>query len=347
VPITIHSVESGVVFNVNITNVQSGVVFNVNITGTPTVNIQTSGGANIVIDKLTQGAYTEMRRWITNDGGTPSDVTQNYTNRRGKFFPRGCRGLLAYVMVYARNPDTVARSFTVYVAPSPGMGPVYSASFSVAAGSSFDWRFVPFYKFWNYDSLFIWVRCENDSYPILAVDSGSPYDSFVSTDEVRWVEVSGRYWIRASFLGQTVGDLPVSGSVNTIVVPNLASGRQATGVTVPAGGAYYEEVKGAGSLLVAYFYYYTAASTTVLRPSILCDGVEALPMDGTIANWRDYLVGLSQCDIYIGQWDATNNRYTLAVALPLKFRRSLQVGFKNGSASAYGAGLYFTYELIG
>ena len=140
--------------------------------------------------------------------------------------------------------------------------------------------------------------------------------------------------------------MPVSGTVNTIAVPNLASGKESGLITVYAGGTYYVSVDGAGSLLIAYFRYCTAASTTVLRPTILCDGVEALPMDGTIANWRDYLVGLSHSDIYIAQWDTTNNYYTLAVALPLKFRRKLQVGFKNGSASDYGAYLHFSYELI-
>jgi hypothetical protein len=107
------------------------------------------------------------------------------------------------------------------------------------------------------------------------------------------------------------------------------------------------EVNGAGSLLIAYFRYWSSASTTALQPSILCDDVEALPMAATIVGWRNALVNLAHSDIYIGQWDTTNNYYTLAVALPLKFRRSLKVGFKNVTSSAYDAFLHITYELIG
>jgi hypothetical protein len=217
----------------------------------------------------------------------------------------------------------------------------------VAGGSSAAWRTVTVNRFWNYDSLFIWVSCDSDTYGGLGFDSGTPYDFYNSTDEVSWTFSNYRFWFRVNFSGETVGDLPVSGTVNTIEVPNLASGKESGLISVPAGGTYYIEVKGAGSLLIAYFRYYTSASTTVLRPSILCDDVEALPMDGAIANWRDYLVGLARSDIYIGQWDDTNQRYALVVALPLKFRRSLKVGFKNGSASDYGAYLYFSYELIG
>jgi hypothetical protein len=365
--INIASIDSGVVFSVaqsgswtinaaqsgswTVNAAQSG-SWTINVTGSVTVtsgtvNVQTSGGANIVVDKLTQGAYTERQSTLANNGATATMVDSNLTNKRGKFFPRGCRGFINSIEIYCYNGDSVSHTFTVKLSPMPGMGPVATFTLYVAAYSSAAWRAISVKKFWNYDSLFIWVSSDSDSYAMLGYDSGTPYDYYVSTDEVTWTFDNYRYWFRVNFSGETVGDLPVSGTVNTIAIPNLVSRIDSGLINVPAGGTYYKEVNGAGSLLVAYFRYYTSASTTVLRPSILCDGVEVLPMSGAIVDWRNQLVGLAHSDIYIAQWDTTLNYYTLAVALPLKFRRSLKVGLINPGASDYGAYLHIIYELIG
>jgi hypothetical protein len=324
--------------NVNITNSS----LTVTISGTPTINIQTSSGANIIVDKLTQSAYTEIRRWITNEGTTATDLTSNNTNRRGKFFPRGCRGEIVYVMVYARNPDSSARLFTVYIAPKAGMGAVYSNSFIVPASSAFDWRFVPFYKFWNYDSLFIWVRCENDSYPILAYDTGSPNDSYNSTDEITWYEYAGRYWFRLSIIGQTIGDIPISGTVNTIEIPATSSKGEYNLTSIPAYGEQVITIVGSGTLLHAVFYFATSSPLNVIYPRIYADGNLVLPRDTTIASWywthKDCREG-----IQLGIYDATNVAYSLVVTMPIKFTRELKIGYYNNSSSTQSAYVAFTY----
>jgi hypothetical protein len=229
----------------------------------------------------------------------------------------------------------------------PGMGRVDSYTLGIAAGSGADWRSVDVKRFWNYDSLFIWVSSDSDSYGRLGYDTGTPYDAYGSSDEVTWTPYSYRWWFRVNFTGETVGDLPVSGTVNTIAVPNLISGKESGLMTVPAGGSSYYQVLGAGAMLIAYFRIYDANAINALRPSILCDGVEAMPFDATMPDWKTYVVNLAHSDIYLSQWDTTGNYYVLAVALPLKFRRMIQVGYKNGSSSAYTGRVSVVCELIG
>ncbi|MEM2567330.1 MAG: hypothetical protein QXH20_02520 [Candidatus Bathyarchaeia archaeon] len=198
----------------------SAVTFNVNIVSQAVdINVKTSSGANIVIDKLTQGAYTERRSTLQNNGATALMVAYNLSYARGKFFPRGCRGFITSVEIYCDNLDSVAHTFTIHFAPVPGMGDVFKVALSVPANASAAWRTVTILKMWNYDSMFIWVECDSDAYGRLGYDDGEPYDYYFSTDRVVWNTYLRRFWFRVGMAGETVGDLPVSGTVNAIEVP--------------------------------------------------------------------------------------------------------------------------------
>jgi hypothetical protein len=277
VPITIHNIESGVVFDVNVTNVQSGVVFNVNITGTPTVNIQTSGGANIVIDKLTQGAYTERQSVLANNGTTATMASQCLYYKRGKFFPRGCRGFIRSIEIYCDNTDSASHTFTIKISPMPGMGPVATFTLSVAGGSSAAWRVVTVGRFWNYDSLFIWVSSDSDSYGRLGFDTDAPSDYYYSTDEVSWTFGNYRFWFRVNMTGETVGDLPVSGTVNTVEIPTLSSQLKGENVTVPTGTeTTVVSTVGAGFCDMILCVVSAATYSAVTEFRVYCDGIMAL-----------------------------------------------------------------------
>jgi hypothetical protein len=253
------------------------VTLNVSITGTPTVNIQTSDGANIVIDKLTQGAYTERQSILANNGATASMATGNYTTKKGKFFPRGARGFIRYIDIYCDNTDIASHTLTVKLSPMPGMGPVAVFTLSVAAGSSAAWRTIWVNRFWNYDSLFIWVISDSDSYGNIGIDTGSPYDLYGSTDEVSWSFSTYRLWVRVGFSGETVGDLPVSGTVNTVEVPTLSSQLKGENVTVPAGTeTTVVSTVGAGFCDMILCVVFAATYSAVTEFRVYCDGKMAL-----------------------------------------------------------------------
>jgi len=336
VPITIHSVEAGVVFDVNISNVAEGVVVNVNVTGTPTVNIQTSSGANIVIDKLTQDAYTERQSTLANNGDTPAMAAYNLTNKRGKFFPRGCRGFIRHIRIYCDNTDTVAHTFTIKVSPMPGMGPLITKTLSVAAGSSAAWRSVTVNMFWNYDSMFIWVASDSDSYGRLGYDTGAPYDYYVSTDEVTWTFGSYRYWFQVSLSGETVGDIPVSGTVNTIEVPSVSSvidsgAKRVNGNTTVS----LISISGSGVIEGLMHKVWVAAGA----PGSHNDWMQFV-VDGTVyelnlayladfVNYRTDTFSPFSITVY----DDTNKVWGVALNKPIKFQRSFEFRVRNNALS--------------
>jgi len=212
--INIGSVTEGVTFDVNITGstvtldvniASSAVTLNVNITGSDVtlnvniasasvaINIKTETGANIVIDKLVESAYTEERRTIANNGATPTLIRTGTTYRRGKYFPRGCRGFISAVEVYCDNDDTADHTLYIYISPQPGMAPIISTSLTVPAGASTAWRSKTVNRYWNYDSLFVWILADSDLYPRVGYDSGQPYDYYYSTDGQTWTIGTSQY----------------------------------------------------------------------------------------------------------------------------------------------------------
>jgi len=195
--------------------------------------IKTLEADNIIIDKLTVGAYTARETMVKNDNDVtsptapPSSLTG--VTYRGKFFPRGMRGNLRNLRIYCKRTGT--GTLTLSYSPQPGMGPV--GSVTITPDTDWNWKIGSIGRFWNYDSLFIWVSaCDSDvSY---GYDDGEPRDAFSSADNgVTWYFRWERYFIRAYLLGQTVGDIPVSGTINTIEIPTVVSAASSGAVTVP------------------------------------------------------------------------------------------------------------------
>jgi hypothetical protein len=274
--------------NVNVTNSS----LTVTISGTPTINVQTSSGTNIIIDKLTQGAYTERQSTLANNGDTGNYLAPGTTYRRGKFFPRGCRGFLQRVEIYCDNLDTSAHTLYVYVSPMPGMAPIFSGSISLAASSSSAWRSLIINRFWNYDSMFIYVLGDSGSYPRVVYDTGSPADYYYSSDEAIWYFTAYRFWFRAVLSGETVGDLPVSGTLNTIEIPAISSRTTSGSVSVPSGTEQTVlTVSGLGECDCLKLAVFAASYSDYTSFRVYCDGVEVfhnsprdLSLDGHTAS---------------------------------------------------------------
>ncbi|MEM2568215.1 MAG: hypothetical protein QXH20_07090 [Candidatus Bathyarchaeia archaeon] len=315
------------------------VTLNVNIASQSVdINIKTSSGANIVIDKLTQGAYTERRSVLENNGTTPTMMNWNKTYARGKFFPRGCRGFIRFVNVYCDNLDSSPHVLTVHLTVAPGMGDVYSATLTLDAGSPAAWYSVTLLKMWQYDSLFVWIESDSDAYGRIGYDTGTPHDAYYSANRIEWDTDSRRFWINVTITGETVGDLPVSGTVNAVQVPNLSSfissGTAGYGVQ-PGQSRTIAHVIGAGVCHRLLLW----ASDDALNFHIYADGVKLyllpitpLPDQQTINVWYAlyYLGGLrSGIMVQVLRSDPNTDNYVLEIAIPIHFRRELLVVAQN------------------
>jgi len=232
-------------------------------------------------------------------------------------------------------------------APQPGMGE--TGTVTITPGAAWDWGSNAVNRFWNYDSMFIWVKTisADVSYGYQAAE---PYDYVedIDADDV-WAAQNYRMFFRAVMSIESVGDVPVSGTLNTIEIPNMSLGRSDQWLeNIPAGTAVYDtEQLGSGELLMAIFYANSLADMDNLRPRIVCDGNQTLPFDAAFDVWYDLFIGENTPGITLGKWDATNQYYTIVVTLPLQFKRSLKIGFYNQDGAAVRDGeVGYVYKKI-
>lgn len=281
------------------------------------VYVKTEDRTNILLDLLTQTAYTERRATITNDNGvpTPSAPPSNLTatTYKGKFFPRGCRGYLRGFRVYCKR--TGAGTLTLAFSPQQGMGEI--GTVVITPTSSWDWTGGFLTQFWNYDSMFVWVKaCSADV--SFGYDEVLPSDGWSSSDSgVTWTNEVRRYFIRALGYGLTVGDVPVSGTVNNIPIPNASSVVAPGTFEVPTSTVTeVVNAEGVGKLLFLYvrFHFEEVAPTTLIE----------ITVDGGTPHIFDYWANLYQePPVKVAQ--AGDTATWFLITLPYEFKRSFRV----------------------
>ena len=200
-----------------------------------------------------QDSILERRSLVWNDGEPVAPalppVVKTNTFYWGKFFPRGCRGKIDSLQIYCIR--TGVGVLHLQLSPHPNLGPLYEVI--ITPGAAWGWATVDFNEMWNYDSLFIWIDwCPIDvSY---GADAVQPYDTHYSLTGTRtWLPLDNRLYIRVVYTGETPGDVPVSGTINTIKIPSTGAQVATTdNVTVPDNDdtlvTFFE---GAGTLLQA------------------------------------------------------------------------------------------------
>ncbi|GAI88892.1 unnamed protein product, partial [marine sediment metagenome] len=134
-----------------------------------------TGGQN------SQDSILERRSRIWNDDGILDGVVPDNIYEaeeyKGKFFTRGCRGMLEQLQLYCTG-DGVDRMVLRY-SPHPGIGPFGEVWIRPAAGWA--WQDFVVEEMWNYDSLFVWVH-EAIANVDWAYDTELPYDGHESAD---------------------------------------------------------------------------------------------------------------------------------------------------------------------
>ncbi|RKZ94161.1 MAG: hypothetical protein DRQ46_10390 [Gammaproteobacteria bacterium] len=329
-----------VTLDVNITNP----VINVEIQGTPTINVQTEEGANIIIDKLTTTAFYEIRQVYSN-AATSYTGWQKLDKPYGKLFSRQCRGYLVEVGIYLRNPQASDDTLIVELRPYPGLAPVKTISKTIAAGTTEGTIWVGVLDYWLYDSLFIVVKSENGYIEVAYDDStDTPPDSWYwdSTDEV-WQPISAtimHLWIEAKIHGQTVGTVPVDGVVGTYEFPYNTSRAEVSLQPFPAGTNTLLEIDNPGHNLLTLF---TSSSPDVVL-YVECDGeaIFAAPLSLLYNSFLDQGV---DAGIVITKWDTTNNRYAIAIKFKYSWRKKLHIWIDNVTGADQECGLYIAYKL--
>jgi hypothetical protein len=296
---------------------------------------------------LTQAAYLERRSTLSNNGVTPSGPNP-FDYRKGKFFPRGCRGFIQSVELYlkgAAGAVTVTVSFRVH----PEGGEVFNVSYVLGASAAEGWKTIAVNSMWNYDSMFVVCYSADTTSSVGFEDSGTPYDAYFAspgTEEYSTV-ANVRFWYRVVMIGQTIGDLPVSGTVNTVALPRSASQLTGNVASIPDGAeTSILTIAGAGILVQAEISFgsTTAPSASVVYSMWLyADGVLAAIV-GNRQITQSQTATSGRCAI--GELYPTPSRTSLTVRLPIEFLRSLEIKGYQTTGGAISGDAYVTTNII-
>ncbi len=283
------------------------------------------GGSNA------QDSTLERRSLIWNDNGIEDGIDPpaffTCATDRGKFFTRGCRGMIEEIQIYCR--DAGVDRLTLRYSPHPCIGPIGEVTITPLAGWS--WVAAAVEEMWNYDSLFIWIHaCQAGT--DWAYDTEQPYDGHTSDDNgATWRDITRRPFFRVVYTGQTPGDVPVSGIVNTIEIPSVGTRMDVTaGVAIPNDTATLVcTVEGAGTLLKAHTVLHTAvvpAWAVLYYMMILVDGVIAY-QESNRELTQSYVAtsGRNSMGEFFQATEQEEGRTEIVLRAPIKFRRSLRV----------------------
>ena len=315
------------------------------------LNVQVSGQASVSIDNASvylnvkNENFLENRITLENKGSDPAGFAT--AGLQGKFFPQGCRGIIKIICVYARNTYTTDATIRIHIAIRPG-APAFASYTATVPAVSEGWVYVYPHLIWEYNSIFIyWERVSGN--PQVAYDTDTPYDAyFFNRTAEQWQCENRRYWFKIDITGRTSGDIPVSGTVNTINIPNVGSGSGTAATLVAAGSTVtLKEIEGMGTVHMVIvridddmgeirFYVdgeliqYSNSSFT-LRPS-------------EINLWDNY-----DSSRYIRRvlWDTASPRYLIEWTCPLQFKKSFKIeAYNPRSYDVYFAVEYLVYNKV-
>jgi len=292
--------------------------------------------------------------WTGLTGNTGDDDTATgfkwcrWTNV-GKWIPHGVRGSIKDFRIYAKNTGTTDETITIAVAPYPGAGKIKSFTTTIPAGQKGWFTFIITSTegyWWNYDGIFVYVESIGPN-TYYGVDNQEKRDMFNTYGWQYYGTLDGvtdywRVYIKVFLVGQTAGDVQVTGLVNIIPIPSVvAEAIQNEGGTVPAGqDLVLYEMKGMGEVLFLHFYTAHDYMTVFVR----ADGVDATPRF-TIMDWYTRGYDANTFGIKITRYTAAG-ACDVIMEIRVPFRRKLQLVSHNYDTADHYARVWGTVALI-
>lgn len=273
---------------------------------------------------ISKESRREWRSLLWNDNGiedgtVPAKQLFNHV-WEGKFFPRGCRGKIERFEIYCIG--TIAPEITLAFSPEPGMGEL--GTVTITPGAAWAWQSAIWRQFWNYDSLFIWIK-ELKVNVWFAYDEQAPYDAHIGDAAFAiWRRLNRRYFIRAVYDSETAGDVPVSGTINNVKIPSSCTDFRAE--DVPVDNMVWTElvnIQGAGHMLRFHIWINAVGDGVASMIRVTTDGVV-----GDIINHAPAYYDAPPLKVF-QTVDPFHHHYVCYI--PYEFRRSLKLEAYQGS----------------
>jgi len=309
-----------------------------------TANIKTAAGVNIMIDKLSQPAYHSRTDTLFPAGQTGDPVLFRDLGRFGIFYRRGCRGHIEEISIYLKNTDTVEHDVDFALKENPDGGIVIDNIRVSQAPGTTGWVIVPVRRYWSYDSLFIYNKDPYSAALQIGYWDTGEEDGFFMYDEERWYVDFQRSAYRVRISALSIGDLPISGTVNSILVPSSSLESRSGSVTIPAySSAILLDFYGQGrSCFIGLWTDYARMEFDISLDGQYIRFIPHQPLSPY--NIAAYFGDLGQgIGIQLTRYDTTLNQFGIMITAPFEFRYRLQIGAMNTDTVDHNAAAAINY----
>jgi len=346
--VNINIESSSVTLDVNISGVDSDVTFNVNVTNA-VLNVQVQGTASVSIDNATVylnvkqefrlGNYFLYRCFSIGSGDTDLDV---YTNKWSLFIPRGCRAWLYRISPVVKNTSGSNVNITIELSIAPKYPPLYTTTLTVpATQTNYDIVNWILNIYWPYESMYITVKASASGVYLEGQDGKWGEGGYI--DDIPDTHLPN---FEIVLLSKPEGDIPVSGTVNTIAIPNISSSTDKQSFNVPASSASkITLVEGIGKLL----YLFVWLPYENVRVRLEADGNIVWTLDIPVTWFVDYYrFDVADAPIkYVKTYHPDLGwRIAMHFSVPVSFRKKLVLKIQNNTSSDISGFYIAIYEVI-
>ena len=315
------------------------------------LNVQVSGQASVSIDNASvylnvqNEKYAGELKYFDFTSDAP-DLLSDYAGYG--VLIRNARGFLKDLRIKVKNLTSSNQTLTFCLSIDPTKPPIFEKNFTVPADLDGEWTVFGFFNiWWSYDTLFIYVKETNTNVQFYAKNVGWASNAFVHYS-VGVGNTNYRIGITILKTGSHYKTIPVSGTVNTINIPNKTS-ESSTGIVYIDYGEEKTLVEIEGTGVVKYIMLWCNYRTFYF--TFYVDD-ELLSFSGS-----GYTVNPSDLNLYdpdklsnrvkLLRYDDTNKQFTIEWLVEIPFRKSFKITAAHGSTSQQEARvLYCIYEKL-
>jgi len=336
VTLDVNIASSGVTLDVNIKS--QAVTLDVNIAAQDvTLNVSVQGTASVSIDNATVvmdvKSRCEGRNLITLQ---PTMTSVEFLSQKGRavwFSHVDPPFILRGVKIYAKNTGTSDQTVTLGFIPMLGAPPILTCDITVPAGfegwTSTKWVNVQ----WMYENLIVVVLDIGSDVQLGFDSSANDYAINISPGTWKPSVIGTNLWVQVLIASHS-GKIAVSGTVNTIQIPNRAVSSVSSAIyNIPDEETRtLLEVEGCGRVewlnlwtdwYDMYFDIYVDGERICLMP-----GYPNVSMRIGIYKPHYGDTGLGN-RVVVTKYDTSADEYAVEITIPLEFKKRFKVTAKN------------------
>ena len=252
----------------------------------------------------------------------------------GIFIPLNAKGFLLDLGARLATSSGGTEYVQIFCSPTPNLAPIFSGTLTVVGLALADYT-TAIMKFWNYDSIFIYIQVPSNTLIVAYQNTSNQGLSAPPLNPpliptIEWTGGVNSYDIWADFVNLPQSIQEIAGIVNNIEIPTASSAVDQEGYQIPVNqDTQMAYVIGTGTCDYMLFVVEAAANSQVTYIIVKCDG--NLVLDTNFATLNNYGFTPSTPAVSLLNYNV-DGKCSVLITKKFNFQQSLEVIVYNGAS---------------